>query len=45
MKCAEFVDAILEERPYLGNLEEGVAAMRMIDALYRSAREGRVARV
>lgn len=38
----DFVDAVLRERAVEGDVEDGVAAMRMVDALYRSARAGQV---
>lgn len=38
LEWAEFVRAVEEGCPYLGTSEDGVAAMTMIDALYRSAR-------
>ena len=37
----EFVSAIRENREPMGNGEDGVEAMRMIEAIYRSARENR----
>ncbi|WP_447974972.1 Gfo/Idh/MocA family protein [Nitrospira sp. Kam-Ns4a] len=36
----EFVGAVTEGSPYLGTPADGIAAMTMIDALYRSARSG-----
>jgi predicted dehydrogenase len=33
----DFLGAVLEGRPMLGTADDGVAAMRMLDALYRSA--------
>lgn len=38
---AEFRAAISEDRPPLGDGEDGLAAARVIDAIYQSAREGR----
>jgi predicted dehydrogenase len=37
----EFVSAIRENREPMGNGEDGVEAMRMIEAVYRSSRENR----
>lgn len=37
---ADFVAAIHEGRRPMGNEEDGLEAMRLIDAIYRSAREG-----
>jgi predicted dehydrogenase len=37
---AELVDAIVDGRPVEGDASEGVAVMRVVDALYRSARAG-----
>jgi predicted dehydrogenase len=34
----DFVDAILRDTPYWGTPQDGLAAMRIIDALYRSAK-------
>jgi predicted dehydrogenase len=34
----DFIGAILRETPYWGTPEDGLAAMRIVDALYRSAR-------
>jgi predicted dehydrogenase len=34
----DFVGGVREGRPMLGGVEDGLVAMRMIDALYRSAR-------
>jgi predicted dehydrogenase len=40
---ADFIGAVVENRPPRhGTVGDGVAVMRMIDALYRSAREGRI---
>lgn len=36
----DFVGAVLDGRPMLGTADDGVAAMRMLDALYRSAAAG-----
>jgi predicted dehydrogenase len=36
----EFVDAIEQGAPYWGTPQDGVAAMRIVGALYESAREG-----
>jgi predicted dehydrogenase len=41
----DFLGAVLEGRPMLGTAEDGVLAMRMLEALYRSARSGAVAPV
>jgi predicted dehydrogenase len=41
LEWADFVAAILDGTPYLGTPEDGVTAMRMIDALYASVREHR----
>jgi predicted dehydrogenase len=42
----DFVGAVVEGRPPRhGTPADGVAAMRMIDALYRSAREGGIVAV
>ncbi|NOX54122.1 MAG: hypothetical protein GXP27_06710 [Planctomycetes bacterium] len=41
----EFVRAIHDGRSYWGTPEDGVRAMAMIDALYRSARMGSVVRL
>jgi len=38
----EFVDAIQNNKPYMGNIEDGVNTMRMIDALYQSAQQKQV---
>jgi len=38
----EFLDAVSRREPYWGTVDEGVKAMRMIDALYRSAASGRI---
>jgi predicted dehydrogenase len=37
---SDFLGAVLDGRPMLGTAEEGVVAMRMLDALYRSASAG-----
>lgn len=37
---ADFLGAVLERRPMAGTADDGVAAMRMLDALYRSAAAG-----
>jgi predicted dehydrogenase len=36
----EFVGAIVLGRPYMGTPQDGVAAMRIVQALYESARDG-----
>lgn len=36
----QFVDAIERGTPYWGTAADGLAAMRIVDALYRSARDG-----
>jgi predicted dehydrogenase len=41
LEWADFVGAVQEGRPMLGTAEDGVVAMRMLDALYRAARDGR----
>ena len=42
LEWQDFVSAVAEGKSYLGTADEGLAAMTMIDALYRSAREGAV---
>lgn len=42
---SDFLGAVLEGRPMRGTADDGVAAMRMIDALYRSAETGAPAAV
>ncbi len=41
----EFVDAVAGGTPYQGTPEDGVAVMRVLDALYRSAKQGTIVRV
>ena len=41
MEWREFVSAIKENREPMGNGQDGLEAMRMIEAVYRSARENR----
>jgi predicted dehydrogenase len=41
----DFVDSVMEDTPYSGTPEDGVMAMRMLDALYQSAKEGRAIRI
>ncbi len=36
-----FADAVIREQPFLVQPEEGVTVMRLLDAIYRSAREGK----
>jgi len=36
----EFIDAILNDAPHPSGLEEGLASMRILDAIYESARTG-----
>jgi len=45
LEWQEFVKAIESSTPYLGTPEDGVAAMRMLNALYRSAQEKAIAYV
>ena len=45
LEWEEFIAAVETGSPYLGTPEDGVAAMRMLDALYRSARERVIAYV
>lgn len=45
LEWQDFMAAITGRSPYLGMPEEGVNAMRMLDALYRSAKAGAVADV
>ena len=45
LEWEEFLAAVETGSPYLGTPEDGVAAMRMLDALYRSARERAIAYV
>ncbi|MFI5398678.1 MAG: Gfo/Idh/MocA family protein [Candidatus Binatia bacterium] len=40
MEWADFLGAVLEGKPMLGTAGDGVVAMRMLDALYRSAGSG-----
>lgn len=40
---ADFVSAVTENKPYWGTPQDGINAMAMIDALYRSAHSGTVA--
>lgn len=37
--CTMFLDALVAEKPFLVNPEEGVKVMRLLDAFYRSAAE------
>jgi len=41
----EFVDAILEDRPHPATGEEGLYVMRILDAIYESARRGEPVRL
>jgi predicted dehydrogenase len=41
LEWADFVGAVFEGRPALGTVDDGLVAMRMLDALYRSAAERR----
>ncbi len=41
----DFISAVAMETPYLGTPEDGVAAMKMLDSLYRSAKEDAIAHV
>lgn len=45
LEWQDFVGAIEGSRSYLGTPEDGVAAMRMLDSLYRSARDEAIARL
>jgi len=45
LEWQDFVEAVAEGKPYLGTPEDGVAAMRMLDSLYRSVKEGAIARL
>lgn len=45
LEWADFVGAVREGRPMLGTAEDGVVAMRMLDALYRASRDGRPVRL
>jgi predicted dehydrogenase len=40
LEWQDFLGAVLEGRPMLGTADEGVGAMRVLDALYRSAQAG-----
>jgi predicted dehydrogenase len=40
LEWADFMGAVRHRRPMLGTADDGVAAMRMLDALYRSAAAG-----
>ncbi len=40
LEWQDFIGAIVAKTPYWGTPEEGVNAMRMLDALYRSAKTG-----
>jgi predicted dehydrogenase len=40
LEWQEFVRAVTDETTYFGTPEDGIAAMRLVDALYRSARAG-----
>jgi len=40
LEWQDFIGAIATQTPYWGTPEEGVSAMRMLDALYRSAQAG-----
>ena len=42
---SDFTGAVLDGRPMRGTADDGIVAMRMIDALYRSARTGAPAAV
>lgn len=43
LEWQDWMQALTQETAYLGTPEEGVAAMRMLDALYRSAKEQAIA--
>lgn len=43
LEWREFIEAVEDGRPYMGTPEDGVAAMSIIDALYRSAASGATA--
>jgi predicted dehydrogenase len=45
LEWQDFMNAIAARSPYLGTPAEGVNAMRMLDALYRSAKAGATASV
>jgi len=45
LEWEDFLGAVLDGRPMLGNADDGVAAMRMLGALYASAKSGVPARV
>jgi len=45
MEWQEFIKAIRENREPLGNGWDGLEANRMIEAVYRSAREGRLVKI
>ncbi len=45
LEWQDFMAAVTTGSPYLGTPADGVAAMRMLDALYRSARAGAIAHV
>ena len=40
LEWSDFVRGVVEETPMLGDAEDGLRAMAMLDALYRSARTG-----
>jgi predicted dehydrogenase len=40
VEWADFVGAILDDRAYMGDAEDGIVAMETLAALYRSARDG-----
>jgi predicted dehydrogenase len=37
LEWLDFVTAVLDDSPMLGEAQDGIVAMRMLDALYRSA--------
>lgn len=45
LEWQDFMNAIQTNAPYLGMPEEGLGAMQMLDALYRSAKTGAIAHV
>jgi predicted dehydrogenase len=40
LEWSDFVRGVVEGTPMLGDAEDGLRAMAMLDALYRSARTG-----
>lgn len=42
LEWCEFVQAVTDGAPYMGTPEDGVAVMRMVDAVYRAAAERQV---